>query len=93
MDWDDPLDPVAITVDEVLSGERVVVLVRHDAGHGGWQFYDGEDVTGRTPAVVPKNELLRLDGSLAKVTDLPVGWLARRAGKGQPWVRQPLTAD
>jgi hypothetical protein len=49
MKWDDPLDRVAITVAEVLSGEREILLVRHESGHGGWQFMDGQDIAGRKP--------------------------------------------
>jgi len=89
MEWSDPLDPVAITVEEVAAGERDVLLVRHDEGHGGWQFYDGEDVAGRAPFVMPKEELLRIDPTLEAVTDLPVGWSARRESKRHPWQRKP----
>ena len=93
MNWDDSLDPAAITVDEVLSGKRDVLLVMHDEGHGGWQFYDGRDVTGRKPVVLPKAEFLLLDPTLGEVTDLPVGWLARRSARGRPWSREPIPPE
>lgn len=82
-----------ITVDEVVSGERDVLLVLHEEGHGGWQFYDGQDVSTRRPTVIVRDEILKLDDSLTDVTDLPVGWMARRSAKGQPWVREPLAMD
>ena len=88
MDWDDPLDPVAITVPDVVAGKTSIVLVIHDSGHGGWQFMDGQDVKGRKPAVIPKEVLLRLDPSLAELKDLPVGWRARRASSNFPWIRK-----
>ena len=47
MDWANPLDPVVTTVDEVSAGVRPVLLVLHDEGHGGWQFYDGFNVSDR----------------------------------------------
>jgi len=88
MNWDDPRDPVAITVPEVVAGKASIVLVIHDSGHGGWQFMDGQDVKGRKPAVIPKEQLLRLDPSLAELKDLPVGWRARRASPKDPWIRE-----
>lgn len=44
-----------------------MLRVRHDAeDHGGWQFYDGGDVTGHKPEVMPK-DILQLDPTLHKV--------------------------
>jgi hypothetical protein len=87
--WNDPLDPVAITTDEVAARQKPVLLVIHEEGHGGWQFMDGEDVTGKAPHVIPKDELLTIDPSLREVTDLQVGWEAERATSTAPWVRRP----
>ena len=90
MNWDDPLDPIAFTVPEVLSGEREVLLVLHESGHGGWQFMDGRDVAGRKPKVIPKAELLQKYPALKEVTDLPVGWRARRSSSEDPWIRERI---
>jgi hypothetical protein len=87
MQWDDPLDPVAITVGEIASGERDILLVIRDEGHGGWQFYDGEDVSQRKPFIIPKTELVEIGPSVMEVVDLPVGWRAERRSKNHPWVR------
>jgi hypothetical protein len=35
MDWDDPLDPVVVTIAEVANGSRSALVVRHEGGHGG----------------------------------------------------------
>ena len=56
MDWANPLEPVVTTVDEVSAGERPVLLVLRDEGHGGWQFYDGFDVSDRSPTIMPKSD-------------------------------------
>ncbi|WP_145282550.1 hypothetical protein [Pirellulimonas nuda] len=88
MDWDHPFNVAVVTVDEVIAGERDVVLVMHDEGHCGFQFYDGYDVGGRKPLVVPREVILELDSTLAEVTDLPVGWSARREKKGSEWTRE-----
>ena len=88
MDWSDPLDPVAITTDSVVSKSKPILLVIHEAGHGGWQFMDGADVTGKKPRVIPKDELLKIDPSIREVIDLPVDWEARRAAPTSPWIRK-----
>jgi hypothetical protein len=90
MDWDDPLDPVAVTVDEVANGVRPVLIVMHEEGHGGWQLLDGDDVSERAPRVMPKADVLAIDPSLAAVKDLPVGWQAVRASVNAPWNRSPI---
>ena len=93
MHWNHSFNVAVVTLDEIASGQRDVLLVRHDEGHGGWQFYDGHDVRGRKPKVIPRDQILKLDGSLAEVTDLPVGWLARRRAKGQAWTREQFVGS
>ena len=88
MSWSDPLDPAAITTAAVASKAKPVLLVIHEEGSGGWQFMDGGDVTGAKPQVIPKDELLKLDPTLKEVTDLPVGWEARRSSASSPWIRR-----
>jgi hypothetical protein len=36
MEWNVPLDPIAITLPEIISGKTEIRLVTHDEGHGGW---------------------------------------------------------
>jgi hypothetical protein len=89
MEWNDPLDPVAITLPEIVSGSAEIRFMTHDQGHGGWQFLDGQDVGGKKPEIVPKEELLRLDPTIGEIIDLPTGWKATRKAKGQPWFKEP----
>ena len=84
--WDDPLHPIGITTEAVASGQKPVLRVLHEDGHGGWQFYDGGGLVG-SPVVMSKPDLLRLDPSLRAIKDLPVGWEATRKSKLDPWVR------
>src|SRR5262249_10286630 len=90
--WDDPVDIAALAVPEVASGQKPALLVAHDLGLGeglgGWLFLDGDDTAGREPTGIAKVDLLKMDPTLAEVTDLPVGWQARREGPGKPWTRE-----
>ena len=92
--WDDPDDIAVATTQEVIDGKLPVVFVSRDSGcvdgMGGWQFLDGAPTDDRPPTCVAKEELLRLDPTLAEVTDLPVGWYAEREIKGGPWKRAPF---
>jgi hypothetical protein len=87
--WNSPLDPVVVTTESIASGRSAVLLVIHEEGHGGWQLHDRSEIAGERPHVLPKEGVLRLDPTLAEITDLPVGWKAERARKGAPWIRKP----
>jgi len=86
-DWDSPLDPIVITTQAIADRASPVLLVIHDEGHGGWQFYDGSDVAGQKPVVLTKDVALALDSSIAEITDLPVGWQARWNPVTGQWLR------
>jgi hypothetical protein len=88
--WDDHLDPVGVTTPAIANGQRPVLRVLHEEGPGGWQFYDGGNLVGVSPVVLPKTEFLRLDPSLRTIKDLPVGWEATRKSKSDPWVRRQV---
>ncbi|HJZ93689.1 MAG TPA: hypothetical protein VKE40_22630 [Gemmataceae bacterium] len=81
-------------MEDVAFGRHPVLVVIRDegvgGGLGGWQFYDGNDVSSRPPVAIAKPDPLKIDPSLAEITDLPVGWRATRSGKGQPWIRERL---
>ena len=85
--WDSLLDPIVVTTELIATGRSSVLWVVHDEGHGGWQLYDGGDVSNQRPLVLPKSEALRLDPTLSEITDLPVGWEAHRSQKGAEWKR------
>ena len=90
--WDSPIDIAALTLPEVAAGQKPVLLVIHDLGVGdglgGWLFLDGPDMAGRKPTGIAKVDLLKMDPTLADVTDLPVGWQASREALGKPWKRE-----
>jgi len=78
-----------ITHRNVLSGEKSIGLVTHDADDGGWQILSAEtpplnESEGR---VVALSEIVALDPTVLPLADLPVGWRAWRPSKQAPWQR------
>ncbi len=90
--WDSPVDIAALTLPEVAARQKPVLFVIHDLGVGeglgGWLFLDGPDMADREPIGIAKVELLKMDPTLAEITDLPVGWQASRESVGKPWIRE-----
>ena len=75
----------AITTRQVLEGHPIL-LVSHDED-GDWQFVCGTTDDEEDGRVVSLKEILKLDGSIAELADLPVGWEASRDTPEKPWQR------
>jgi hypothetical protein len=88
--WNDPLDIAVITTEEIITKRLPVLRVRHESGHGGWQFYDNTEISGQEPIVLTKTEILSLDKSLINVANLEVGWEAERKDHHSPWLKHPI---
>jgi len=74
----------------VLRKEEWIRHVAHDEEDGGWQFHP---FGGWTPfneaALVTLESILKLDGSIADLADLPMGWHAWRDSPDAAWIRAP----
>ncbi len=66
-----------------------ILQVPHDEEDGAWQFHSGKAVTTKDLLIVGLGEVVRLDPSIAKLADLPLGWKAKRQSIKEPWVREP----
>jgi hypothetical protein len=82
-----PLEIAVITTRDIADGKAAAVYATRDSL--GLQFLDAEEIEGREPVAIAKADLLKLDPSLAGVTDLPIGWHAWRESAGSPWERAP----
>ena len=78
-----------ITHRNVLSGEKPIGLVTHDADDGGWQFLSDETLPldASDGRVVALGEIVALDPTVLSLADLPVGWRAWRTSTQDPWQR------
>lgn len=90
-DWpfEDPENVAVFTLGRIVRGEALILLVTHDEDDGGWQFLDGGEVAVADAALVSLREMARIDPGILELADLPVGWVAERAGPGEPWQRSP----
>jgi hypothetical protein len=83
----DPRNVAVFTVRDIMEMRRPVLVVRHDADDGAWQFLTGEPLDMNDAMLVGLAEVVRLDPTLTGLADLPLGWEATRAHIGDGWRR------
>ena len=76
------------TTKSVASGKDSILFVSHDADDGSWQFLGSDELTEGTASVVGLSSVVRLDASIAELADLPLGWIAHRETRRDPWTRE-----
>lgn len=79
---------MAITTKKIIFGKKNVVCVSHDFEDGMWQFLDDEELDEDNACIVSLAEILRIDGSLNELHDLPLGWIAYREGINDSWKKE-----
>ncbi len=94
-DWpfSDPENLAVVTLKRIIRGESPILRVTHDEDDGGWQFLDGGEVAVEEASLVSLRQMARLDPSILELADLPLGWVAERAGPGEPWQRAPAVTE
>lgn len=85
----DPPNVAVITVAQVMRQGSPVLLVCHDADDGGWQFLTGGSFDVADGMIVSLEAMLKHDPTLVSLSDLPIGWCARRTRIGAEWSRAP----
>ena len=86
--FDDPRNVAVFTTRRIMSGEHAIDYVTHEEDDGAWQFLNwqaGFDM--KEAMLVGLAEVIAIDKSLLEISDLPVGWIARRDRKSGPWHR------
>lgn len=87
--FDSPVGRVFTTA-AVMFEQLPVLLVTHEAEDQAWQFVNGHGDTeeGMKPILVHARHFVELDGSIAQLADLPLGWRAWRASPDADWIRE-----
>jgi hypothetical protein len=83
--WESDLAPSIITTPDIAEGKTPILWVVHEPYPFGWVFYGANTDLGPRPAMLAKEEALRIDPSLEGVENLPVGWQARRKSVQDKW--------
>lgn len=83
----DPPNVATFKLRSIMERRRPILLVVHDDDDGGWQFLDGDEVSMSNAMLVGLSEIARLDQSIFELTDLPLGWYAKRQSPSDPWFR------
>ncbi|MER9256149.1 hypothetical protein NKI59_31260 [Mesorhizobium sp. M0598] len=80
---------------EDIRGGGWIAYVSHDDDgddNESWQFYGNEaEVDQDDLILVALVEVVELDGTVAQLADLPLGWRAWRDTKSSPWKRDKIT--
>lgn len=91
MNWPfvDPPNAAVFTSADVVERGLAIEYVAHDAEDGAWQFHsrNGAPREESQARVVALRTILEIDPTIGSLADLPLGWCARRMGRGQPWQR------
>ena len=83
---DDHKDRAAIATRSVVEGREVISRVFHDEDDGGWQFL-GKETDINDAILVGLGTIVKIDPTVAILSDLQLGWCAWRTSKNGDWQR------
>jgi hypothetical protein len=86
-----PQDHRVFTTRFVLEEGLPILLVSHDPD-GEWEFLCTTTDNPKDAREVSLAFIVDVDGRLAEVADLPVGWRAFRDSPESPWLQQPFAS-
>ena len=86
-----PDNAPVVTTHHVTRERLPILLVIHQYDREDacdvWQFHSGDgDYSAEVLQLVALHEVVELDPIVAEVADMPVGYLARRAARSEPWM-------
>jgi len=88
-DFNIPSSGVVITSIFVVNEKMPVLYVSHEPDEedgASWQFHCGNNIFDTDKMMlVTLDNMLKLDGSLKNVADLPENYCARRTTVDEPW--------
>lgn len=83
----DPPNVAVITTKQIISSNDWIAHVYHDLDDGGWQFMGTQDFSTDGAAIVSLENVVKLDPTLEKLIDLPMGWHAWRETPKGKWYK------
>jgi hypothetical protein len=84
--FSEPENTACFSCDHVVSGQKPILYVSHDA-EGDWQFLcGGDDHTEANAKVISLKEVTMIDPSVNDLYEMPQGVAAGREQVGAKWV-------
>lgn len=96
--WPFDVEPstLVVTTSHVTLGKLPIEYVTHETDEDGevlWQFHAGNgDFRQEVVQLVRLDEIIAIDPEVVRVANLPIGFGARRRGRGSPWTYAPEPA-
>ena len=89
-DWpfDQAPNVAAITCASVVDGSPILLVIHYSEDHSSG-FLDGGAFDVANGKVIRMGTAMKLDPTIAEVSDLPPGWVASRRAVGGAWTREP----
>lgn len=90
--FSEPKNTMVITTKSIVTSDKGILLVSHDADDGMWQFLDGNTVDEKDALILSLQEIVQIDCTVNDIHDLPPGWIAYRIKRDAQWIKKPLPA-
>ena len=81
------------TTRDIIEKGKPILTVTHDQDDGAWQFHTSITTWATDATIVALEEIVFHDPSVVGLSDLPIGWMAIRDSRAEPWVRQPIPSN
>ena len=83
--FEDESKVAVFTTTHVMKDGLPILYVSHDSDDGGWQFHYGRPVSTKEAMIVALEEVLEIDATIASLSNLPLGYCARRKDRRSAW--------
>ena len=84
-------ETMVVTSTYITEGKLPILYVAHELGENGeviWQFHCGnDDYDMKKMQLVRLDTILRIDPTINDISDLPLGFVAKRVSIGSVWNR------
>ena len=82
--FNDSENQTVFTCSHIINENKPILYVKHD-NEGDWQFLCGENHTTEDARVIALQEIINIDPSVSKVSNLKCGQTAVRESKESEW--------
>ncbi|MCL2296631.1 MAG: hypothetical protein FWC29_06100 [Methanomassiliicoccaceae archaeon] len=82
----DEKNTATITCCHVIRDHQAILYASHDEDDGMWQFLCGKTHETSEAMIVSLDAIFTLDGSVADIAELPLGYEAERKDRNSKWV-------